>query len=699
MDDFEAYFKAVNNPDDQFFMPDDDVLYFLERFENNEFNIMFEELNIPITQDEIDKSIKQLSSNKSGGPDNYLNEFFIHGKVIFLPYLTKLFNKIFDLGYFPDSWSEGCIIPLHKKGSINEVNNYRGITLLSTLGKLFTRVLNNRLCKWAETNGVYIEAQAGFRGNMGTNDNIFALHGIINHMINNNKQLYCAFIDFSKAFDYVSRDNLWMKLIKLGIRGKMLTLIKSMYDGVKSRVKYQNELSNVFDCHLGVRQGECLSPFLFAMFVNDIESHFMDKGSEGVDIYTFKLFLILYADDIVIFAKSSKELQEHLDFLSDYCSKWRLMVNTNKTKIMIFRKGGSIPYNVSFHYEGSQLDIVNKFVYLGLVFTSGGSHLEAQNTLAGQSLKAIFKLNKYLYKFTNIGIKHKLELFDKLITPILNYNSETWGFHPGHAVEKVHLQFCKRLLCVKKSTQNDFVYGEVGRMPLQNMRLYNIIKFWIKILHSEPKKYIYIVYNALYQDQLNKPQIKNWCSSLKQLLLTLGFGEAWYYQSVGNKNIFLTLAKQRIRDQFLQNWNSRLHDSSRAIFYRNIVTFMFQPYLDIINIAKNRINLTRIRVSSHRLHIETGRWKKPIATPINERKCSICDKLEDEFHFVLECKMYESIRKELIPAYYYLNPNMFKFTELIMTNNTKMIRKLSLYLTRSMELRNNCPYQENQIQF
>lgn len=235
-------------------------------------------------------------------------------------------------------------------------------------------------------------------------------------------------------------------------------------------------------------------------------------------------------------------------------------------------------------------------------------------------------------------------------------------------------------------------------MPLQNMRLYNIIKFWIKILHSEPKKYIYIVYNALYQDQLNKPQIKNWCSSLKQLLLTLGFGEAWYYQSVGNKNIFLTLAKQRIRDQFLQNWNSRLHDSSRAIFYRNIATFMFQPYLDIINIAKNRINLTRIRVSSHRLHIETGRWKKPIATPINERKCSICDKLEDEFHFVLECKMYESIRKEFIPAYYYLNPNMFKFTELIMTNNTKMIRKLSLYLTRSMELRNNCLYQENQIQ-
>ena len=108
---------------------------------------------------------------------------------------------------------------MHKQGSLNNTNNYRGITLLNTIGQLFSRVLTNRLNSWADRYSVYIEAQAGFRPNMGTVDNIFVLHGIISHMLNEGKRLYCAFIDFTKAFDYVVRDNLWMKLIKLGIRG------------------------------------------------------------------------------------------------------------------------------------------------------------------------------------------------------------------------------------------------------------------------------------------------------------------------------------------------------------------------------------------------------------------------------------------------------------------------------------------------
>ena len=99
---------------------------------------------------------------------------------------------------------------VHKKRSVNDVNNYRGITLYSTL---FTRVLDNRLCEWAESYNIYIAAQAGFRSKLGITDNVFVLQGILNHVLNKGKQLFCAFINFSKAFDYVNRDNLWSKLI------------------------------------------------------------------------------------------------------------------------------------------------------------------------------------------------------------------------------------------------------------------------------------------------------------------------------------------------------------------------------------------------------------------------------------------------------------------------------------------------------
>ena len=123
---------------------------------------------------------------------------FIHSKNVLIPMLCNLFNKIFEIGKFSDDWSEGYVIPLHKKGNANEVENYRGITLLSTLGKLFTRVINNRLNEWAENYSVLIESHAGFRIHMSTVDNIFVLHGLISHILNQGKKLFCAFIDFTK---------------------------------------------------------------------------------------------------------------------------------------------------------------------------------------------------------------------------------------------------------------------------------------------------------------------------------------------------------------------------------------------------------------------------------------------------------------------------------------------------------------------
>ena len=223
---FAEYFKAINNPEDAFFQLDEDGIYFQERFLDGEVQVIFSELDVEIKREEILKAIKQLKSGKSGGPDHLLNEFFIHGQHVLLPCLHSLFNKLLRAGHFPKLWAEGHIVPLHKKGDINNVNNYRGITLLSVLGKLFSRLLNNRLIEWAELYQVYIESQAGFRKCMSTVDSIFVLHGLITHMLNGGKRFYCAFIDFSKAFDYIVRDILWYKLVKLGLEGKYLSYKK-----------------------------------------------------------------------------------------------------------------------------------------------------------------------------------------------------------------------------------------------------------------------------------------------------------------------------------------------------------------------------------------------------------------------------------------------------------------------------------------
>ena len=561
---------------------------------------MFDELNLNFTHDDVLRSIKQLKTNKSGGPDKLINEYFIHGKIVLVPILCNIFNKIFELGIFLQEWSEGYVIPLHKKGSLNDVENYRDITLLSALGKLFTRMINNRLTYWSDRYFVLIEAQAGFRANTSTIDDVFVLHGLISHILNHGKKLYCAFIDFTKAFDYIVRENLWYKMIKLALRGNILNIIKSMYMSVKSRVKYCNKLGNEFYCKLGARQGECLSPLLFSLFLNDIGETFLESGLQGLDVNMFKIFMLLYSDDIVLFANNPEELQEGLDLLYNYCKRWKLKINVAKTKIMVFRRGGILPRNLIFYYDGEPIEIVSKFKYLGVVFTSGGPFSEAQNTLAGQAQKAIFKMNKYLNKFTYLSPRHKLELFDKLISPILNYGVEVWGFVQGNIIERVHLQFCKRLLGVKKNTQNDFIYGECGRTNFQTERFLLIIKYWLKkILTAEDCKYIKLIYQLMLNDIEAIPNKVNWASLLRNMLSELGFYEVWAQQGVGNYDVFISHFKQRLTDTFIQNWRARLEQSSRASFYKSFAVFELQPYLDNANVYKFCNALSKLRMSSH----------------------------------------------------------------------------------------------------
>jgi hypothetical protein len=151
---------------------------------NGELEVMFDELNVNIDVVEIEKAIDELHNDSSGGNDLLLNEFKMSAKDILKPHLHKLFNAIFNIGIFPSVWSEGRVVPLHKQGNVHNTDNYKGITLLSVLGKLLTNILNNRLMTWAESYQVYVDTQAGFRKGLGTVDNVYALSGLISYFIN-----------------------------------------------------------------------------------------------------------------------------------------------------------------------------------------------------------------------------------------------------------------------------------------------------------------------------------------------------------------------------------------------------------------------------------------------------------------------------------------------------------------------------------
>ena len=336
-------------------------------------------LNELFTEKEIIDGITSLKNNKAYELDLIINEFFKTACDKIYKVLTKLFNLILVTGLIPYDWTIGIIKPIYKnKGCNLDVNNYRGITILSCFGKLFTCILNKRLNLFLETNEILGNEQAGFRKNFSTTDHLFTLYVIIDILLSKKKRLLCAFLDYEKAFDKVDRAFLWLKLMNHNINGRILNVVRNMYSTAKSCIMTNGECSNFFDTHIGVRQGENLSPILFSLFLNDMKGYLENEtfkldtiGQEAVNCnlqnhdILFKLFLLLYADDTVVFSESPEVLQRILSKVESYCLKWKLKLNSTKSKIVIFSRGKVRKYP-TFHIGNESIEVVSSFVYLGL---------------------------------------------------------------------------------------------------------------------------------------------------------------------------------------------------------------------------------------------------------------------------------------------------------------------------------------------
>ena len=222
---------------------------------------------------------------------------------------------------------------------------------------------------------------------------------------------------------------------------------------------------------------------------------------------------------------------------------------------------------------------------------------------------------------------------------MLNYACEVWGFHTALDIERVHLNFCKRVLGVKRTTQNDFVYGILGRVPMNIRRHIRIVKYWLSIVGGKKSQIVSIVYNGTLSSLYNA-NVVNWASNVRDLLCTMGYGDIWVNQGATDPDGFLAAFKCRLHDVYSQQWCGRLYVSPRARFYREIIpNRIFSDLLVTVTVKKHRIALTRLICSSHRLRVETGRWDHPV-TPPQFRLCSICNVVDDEFHFLLECMKF-----------------------------------------------------------
>ena len=597
------------------------------------------DLERPISDDEIISSVKSMHANRSPGPDGICIEMLKYTLNEITPFLNILFNEIYDKGELPANWCENIICPIHKSGPQTDPANFRGISLINSISKVFTGILTTRLQTWAEENSVLDESQVGFRKRYSTIDNLFSLHAIIQkYLCRPRGRFFCIFIDFRRAFDSIPHSKIWDSLKRKGINenGKFLKIFHSMYSQLKSCIKVNNSLTHFFECTIGTRQGCVSSPIIFSLFINDLVDYIRSESDSGIFITNDveDLFALMFADDVSCFSDTVVRLQRLINLIEKFCNAVGMKLNLDKTKIMVFRNGGIVKHIEKWFFQGTEIEIVSLYKYLGLYFTPKLIWTKTKEILSMQAKKAATSIFRYQKYFGRFQPNDAFKLFDSMVKPVACYGAEIWGYQFCEEIEKVQSRFCKYFIGLKQSTNDSFALGECGRLPLAVCYTTRALKYWLKLTQMPNNRYPRQCYNML--KSLTDAGKITWATHIRSLLFENGFGHAWIEGSVGNANAFIALYIRRIKDISLQNWHRIVHDSPKAYHYRHFKSQLdVEKYLSIDLSFIGRKTLANFRCSSHNLQIEKGRHQN---IEREYRFCPFCIErsvytIEDELHF------------------------------------------------------------------
>ncbi len=213
-------------------------------------------------------------------------------------------------------------------------------------------------------------------------DHILTLKTISDKYLGNGKKEYACFVDFHKAFNTVWHGGILYKLLKRGIGGPFGKIIQHMYCNTDISIKLSGGLTNSFKSNTSVKQGCVMSPTLFNIFISNLPEFLKEGDCDPVKLYNMFITCLLFADDIVFLSESAEGLQNSLNKLNEYCKKWLLTVNINKTKVMVINKGGRLHDNLKFTLDNETLDVVKEYKYLGLLLNNSGSFVKSIENLS-----------------------------------------------------------------------------------------------------------------------------------------------------------------------------------------------------------------------------------------------------------------------------------------------------------------------------
>ena len=433
--------------------------------------IILEHLDLPPTIDETRIAIRQTSAGKSPGMDGIPAEFFKTAGPVALNTFHAILVSIWEEEDMPDEFKDATIVTLFKnKGSKTDCGNYRGISLLSIAGKILARIILNRLVtNIAEEN--LPEAQCGFRPGRSTTDMIFTVRQVQEKCIEQNMDLYVTFIDLTKAFDTVNREALWDILAKLGCPRKFVNLIRLFHNNMSGLVLSGGETSETFNIANGVKQGCVLAPVLFNLFFACVLDHAGRDLEHGVflkyrldgslfdprrlkaktKIFETIVREALFADDCALMAHTEADLQLVVNKFAEASRLFGLTISLGKTEVLMQPAPGSTTRSPSISIDGSELNNVDHFKYLGSIISNDGTLDKEINTRICKASQALGRLRVRVLNQHNIHKSTKLKVYKAIVLTTLLYGSETWTLHKKHLkqLEVFHMRCLRSILRIR----------------------------------------------------------------------------------------------------------------------------------------------------------------------------------------------------------------------------------------------------------
>ena len=477
--------------------------------------------------------------------------------------ITNLFNNCLECGTIPDNWRIDKLINLPKSDDSQECNQFRGISLQSTLYKLLDALLTERINNVITK--LICNEQGGFQHNKGAIDQLIALRGIILHYKNReDKPLFICFLDFSKAFDTVWHDGLLYKLHKNGINGKVWNLIDNIYRKIYCTIDNNKILTDLIHIRRGIRQGGISSPVFFNLFINDLIKLISNRINPttgdrmGVSIGDQQLSSLLFADDVALLAENIDDMQSLLNICAQYAYDWGLKFNPKKCQLLAIntKTTNKISLNMPvFHNtkhnnattsaiitecESAEISVDQSKAegckYLGVIEKTGNTYIQQRQRTVKRAKAAMFNIQNTDVIGHGYNINLGITLYTACVKSIIMYASEAIKISNtaiNDSFEPIqHQTLCYILGCCRSSSRA-FTRLMCGIVPILAQWHINRLKYFFKLLNTATNSSQYnnniaakIIKedHKLYLNQ-NKSQRGTFTDEIMEILMTYDLGE------------------------------------------------------------------------------------------------------------------------------------------------------------------------------